>query len=78
MIQSPGGWRRKNASQKIFGTKPRIMYWLRHGVIIADETILNKSRSEKIKLVRWQYSGTEHGIVRGIGMLNMLWVDEEN
>ena len=49
-----------------------------HGVIIADETILNKSRSEKIKLVRWQYSGTEHGIARGIGMLNMLWVDEEN
>lgn len=48
------------------------------GVIIADETILNKSRSEKIELVRWQYSGTEHDIVRGIGMLNILWVDEEN
>ena len=48
------------------------------GVIIADDTILNKSRSEKIELVRWQYSGTEHDIVRGIGMLNMLWVDEEN
>ena len=47
------------------------------GVIIADETILNKSRSEKIKLVRWQYSGTEHNIVRGIGMLNFLWVDEK-
>ena len=49
-----------------------------NGVIIADETILNKSRSEKIELVRWQYSGTEHDIVRGIGMLNMLWVDGEN
>lgn len=47
------------------------------GVIIADETVLNKSRSEKIELVRWQYSGTEHDIVRGIGMLNLLWVDEE-
>jgi hypothetical protein len=48
------------------------------GVIIADDTILNKSRSEKIELVRWQYSGTEHDIVRGIGMLNMLWVNEAN
>ncbi len=49
-----------------------------HGVIIADDTILNKSRSEKIELVRWQYSGTEHDIIRGIGMLNLLWVDETN
>ena len=47
------------------------------GVIIADETVLNKSRSEKIEFVRWQYSGTEHDIVRGIGMLNFLWVDEK-
>lgn len=48
------------------------------GVLVADETILNKNRSEKIKLVRWQYSGDEHDIIRGIGMLNFLWVDEKN
>lgn len=48
------------------------------GVIIADETVLNKSRSEKIELVRWQYSGTEHDVVKGIGMLNFLWVDEDD
>lgn len=48
------------------------------GVIVADETVLNKDRSERIELVRWQYSGTEHDIVRGIGMLNFLWVDEKN
>jgi hypothetical protein len=48
------------------------------GVIIADDTILNKSRSEHIELVRWQYSGNEHDIIRGIGMLNLLWVDEVN
>src|SRR3972149_8549603 len=27
------------------------------GIIVADETVLNKSRSQKIELVRWQYSG---------------------
>jgi hypothetical protein len=48
------------------------------GVIVADETVLNKSRSDKIELVRWQYSGTEHDIVKGIGLLNFLWVDDTN
>lgn len=46
------------------------------GIIVADETVLNKSRSKKIELVRWQYSGTVHDIVRGIGMLNFLWVEK--
>lgn len=49
-----------------------------NGVLVADETVLNKDRSEKIELVRWQYSGDEHDIIRGIGMLNFLWVDEQN
>jgi hypothetical protein len=56
----------KSAKKHILGTK---------GVLIADDTVLNKSRSEKIELVRWQYSGTEHDIVKGIGMLNFLWVN---
>jgi len=46
------------------------------GIIVADETVLNKNRSNKIGLVRWQYSGTVHDNLRGIGMLNFLWVDE--
>ncbi len=45
---------------------------------MADETVLNKSRSKKIELVRWQYSGTVHDIVKGIGLLNFLWVDSDN
>lgn len=48
------------------------------GVLIVDDTILDKSRSDKIELVRWQYSGTVHDVVRGIGMLNFLWVDQSN
>lgn len=45
------------------------------GYLIADETILNKDRSKKIELVRRQYSGTDHATIRGIGLLNFLWVD---
>lgn len=48
------------------------------GVLIVDDTILDKSRSDKIELVRYQYSGTVHDVIRGIGMLNFLWVDQEN
>jgi len=48
------------------------------GILVADETVLDKSRSQKIDLVRWQYSGTEHDIVKGIGLLNFLWVDTNN
>jgi hypothetical protein len=48
------------------------------GVMIADDTILDKSRSEKIELVRWQYSGTVHDVIKGIGMLNFLWVNEDD
>jgi hypothetical protein len=47
------------------------------GVIIGDETVLNKSRSKKVELVTWQYSGDEHNVIRGIGMVNLLWRNEE-
>lgn len=47
-----------------------------HGILVADDTILDKQRSDKIELVRYQYSGTEHDVIKGIGMLNFLWVDE--
>lgn len=48
------------------------------GVIIVDDTILDKSRSDKIELVRYQYSGNVHDVIKGIGMLNFLWVDDRN
>src|SRR5690348_13230872 len=45
-----------------------------HGILVADDTILDKQRSDKIELVRYQYSGTDHDVIKGIGMLNFLWV----
>lgn len=47
------------------------------GILVADETVIDKSRSDKIKLVRWQYSGAKHDIVKGIGLLNFLWVTDD-
>lgn len=47
------------------------------GLLIADDTVLNKSRSSKMALVRWQYSGTVHNTVPGIGMVNLMWVPKD-
>lgn len=43
------------------------------GILIFDDVVINKSRSEKMELVRRQYSGAEHGVVKGIGVLNAVW-----
>ena len=45
----------------------------RRGILAFDDVVIDKSRSEKMELVRWQYSGTEHGIVKGIGVVNAIW-----
>ena len=43
------------------------------GVLIVDDTVLDKNRSRKVELVRWQYSGNAHDVIRGIGVVNLLW-----
>ena len=45
----------------------------RLGVLAFDDVVINKSRSRKMELVNWQYSGAEYGIVKGIGVVNALW-----
>ena len=45
----------------------------KHGILVFDDVVIDKSRSEKMELVNWQYSGAEHGVVKGIGVLNALW-----
>jgi hypothetical protein len=46
-------------------------------LLIADDTVLDKTRSENIELVRYQYSGNEHAVIAGIGLVNLLWHDLE-
>lgn len=47
-------------------------------VLCIDDTVLDKKRSEQIKLVTKQYSGAKHRLLRGIGVVNsFLCVDEK-
>ncbi len=40
--------------------------------LIADDSVQDKRYSHFIELVRLQYSGAEHGLVRGIGVVNLV------
>jgi hypothetical protein len=43
--------------------------------IVFDDTVVDKRFSESIEIVRRQYSGNEHGIVKGIGIVNCIYVN---
>jgi hypothetical protein len=44
--------------------------------VIFDDTVLDKRASESIELVRRQYSGTEHRVLRGIGLINCVYINQ--
>ncbi|ACC80829.1 hypothetical protein Npun_F2239 [Nostoc punctiforme PCC 73102] len=46
-----------------------------NGYIIFDDSVLDKRYSEEIEIVRRQYSGNEHGILKGIGVVNCVYVN---
>lgn len=47
------------------------------GYIIFDDSVLDKNYSKHIEGVRWQYSGNAHDIIRGIGLVNCIYVNPE-
>lgn len=48
---------------------------LTSGYLVVDDTTLDKRYSRENELARSQYSGTEHGLVNGINLVNLLWTD---
>ncbi len=42
-------------------------------LLIGDDSVLSKTFSKHIDLVNYQYSGNEHDVVAGIGLVNLLW-----
>lgn len=43
--------------------------------LVFDDTVIDKRYSEEIELTRWQYSGNEHGVIRGIGLISCIYVN---
>lgn len=42
-------------------------------LLVGDDTVLDKHRSEEIDLVNYQYSGNAHDVIAGIGLVNLVW-----
>ena len=40
--------------------------------LLVDDSVQDKRYSQFIELVKLQYSGAEHGLVRGIGIVNLV------
>jgi hypothetical protein len=47
------------------------------GYVIFDDTVLDKKFSHQIELVRRQYSGNAHGVIKGIGVVTCVYVNPE-
>jgi hypothetical protein len=48
-----------------------------NGFVIFDDMVLDKSHSEKIELVRQQWSGNAKQVIRGIGVVTCVYVNPE-
>jgi hypothetical protein len=46
--------------------------------VVFDDSIPDKNHSHSIELVRHQYSGNAHGLIKGIGMINCLYVNSDS
>lgn len=47
------------------------------GYLVFDDTVLDKHHSFAIELVRRQYSGNAHGVIKGIGVVTCIYVNPE-
>jgi len=47
------------------------------GFVVFDDTVADKNFSHKIELVRRQYSGNAHGVIKGIGIVTCVYVNPD-
>jgi DDE superfamily endonuclease len=45
------------------------------GYLVFDDTVLDKNSSFKIELVRRQYSGNAHAVIKGIGVVTCVYIN---
>ena len=45
------------------------------GVLVLDDSVQDKPYARQMDLVHYQWSGKQHGVVKGIGLLTLLWTD---
>ena len=48
-----------------------------HGFLVFDDSVMDKNYSRHIELVRRQYSGNAHGVIKGIGVVTCVYVNPQ-
>lgn len=48
-----------------------------YGFLVFDDTVVDKNFSHNIELVRSQYSGNAHGVIKGIGVVTCVYVNPQ-
>jgi hypothetical protein len=48
-----------------------------NGYLVFDDTVADKNYSYQIELVRRQYSGNAHGVIKGIGIMTCVYVNPD-
>jgi hypothetical protein len=48
-----------------------------NGFLVFDDTVADKNFSQEIELVRRQYSGNAHGVIKGIGIVTCVYVNPD-
>lgn len=46
-----------------------------YGFLVFDDTVIDKNYSHHMELVRRQYSGNAHGVIKGIGVVTCVYVN---
>lgn len=67
--------REKATARQIWELAREIIDDKREAYLIVDDSVQDKRYSRKIEVVKNQYSGAEHGIVNGIGIVNLVHSD---
>jgi len=62
-----------DAFTKLLSRKPFVD--LRKGLLILDDTTLDKPYARKMDLVTYHWSGKHQRVVKGIALLTLLWTD---
>ena len=47
----------------------------RNGWFVLDDTVIDKVHSKKIALTYFQWSGNQHKVIKGIGLITLVWTD---
>jgi len=68
---------KKLPSKVIWEKVSKDIVYSKNGYLLFDDSVIDKSGSKKIEIARWQYSGTTHQTVMGIGIVNCVYYNPE-